>query len=275
MVQYLLYKRSDTVTPFVIVNENTVDSTSTTVYLVGKRKEAYGQPEQQSKLWLLENFANNVQPAPAMTGQEWFNTADGKMYVCTDATTQTFEKVSRPIVSATTPSSGIIKTGDLWYNTANGLLYVYDASIPAWVQSSSGFTGIPTTVQQVAYLTAITNDSTPTEMFVSGTPNSRLVIPANQSWNFEISLIGRRNANIGEVISMKFAGTFDRPDATPVNIVGGVAKTVYGISSTLTGVDATVAVDVGNNALTVLVTGETAKIINWVATATLNIVSNP
>lgn len=50
---YLLYKSNDTITPFVVVNDNTIDSTATSVFLVGKRKEAYGQPEQQSKLWMF------------------------------------------------------------------------------------------------------------------------------------------------------------------------------------------------------------------------------
>ena len=78
MVQYLLFKKRNSQTPFLVVNENTIDSTSTSVFFVGKRTESYGPAEEQSKLWLLENFANSTSPAAAVLGQEWFNTSDNK-----------------------------------------------------------------------------------------------------------------------------------------------------------------------------------------------------
>src|SRR5690606_36576893 len=113
---YLIYKSADTVTPFAVVNENNIDNTSTSVFLIGKRKESYGEPEQQSKVWMLESFANNVAPLNAILGQSWYNTADDKAYACVDEGTQTFEKINNPLVAASAPGLSL-STGNLWYNT--------------------------------------------------------------------------------------------------------------------------------------------------------------
>ncbi len=271
MVQYLLYKKANAVTPFVIVNENTIDSSSTSVYLVGKRKESYGQPEQQSKLWMLENFANSTQPSPAILGQHWFNTADGKMYNCVDEGAQLFEKVNKPIVSASAPLSNIT-SGDLWWNTTDGLLYVYNGATLSWIQAGTGFFGIPSSVEETAYLTGITTDGTPTEIFVSGVSGSRLVVPANTAWNFEVKCVARRNSATTEALAINFSGIIDRPNAGPVALIPAASseKVIFGKSAALaTAVDVAVSADTVNQSLSVMVTGEAAKNINWVATVKL------
>lgn len=276
MAQYTLYKRSDTSNPFVIVNENTIDSSSTSVFLIGKRKESYGQPEQQSKIWMLENFANAVPPSPAMVGQEWFRTGDNKMYVCTD-TAGSFTKIGSPIVSASQPSTSdpYLRTGDLWFNSVNGILYAYNGATTTWQSTAAGTGGIPSTVQTVTYLTTITNDGTPTVMNVLGTAGQLLSISPNTSWNVSVSIVGRKNSSGSEAVAFNLGVLVDRNDVDPISIVGGIKKEVLGASSTLAAsVDATIIADVPNNAMNIVVTGEASKIITWVATVTINIVTN-
>ena len=273
MTNYTLYKSSDLVTPFVIISENTVDTSHTSVSLVGQRKEAYGQPEQQSKLWMLENFAKPTKPVAPMKGQHWFNTTDNKMYVCVDNVTQAFQKVSNPISSPTTPITGYIHSGDLWYNTSDGFLYVYDAVLALWIKVGSGFNSISNAVYEVDYLSAVTTDGNATEMFVNGLSPNRLVLPINTSWNFDIKIIGRSIVHTNEVASFNLQGVINRDVSAPA-LLGGIEKKIMGISAILTTADAGVSADVSNNSLKVLVTGLFGEQIRWNAIATLTKVSN-
>lgn len=271
MTQYLLYKKRNSVTPFVIVNENTIDNTSTSVFLVGKRTENYGQSEEQSKLWLLENFASTTKPAASILGQEWFNTSDNKMYVCINETGQVYEKVGKPIVSASAPTTSIT-AGDLWYNTGDNKLYSYSGT--SW-----GIVGpistVPVTAQQVNFLTGVTTDGTPTEIFINGINGSRLTVAPNQSWTFKIELIGRVSDVSSEVISMAFRGAVDRPNVGSVNLPGGVSTDIFNITGSFLGsVTAQVSANVLNNALSITVVGQAGKIIQWNAICTAAIVTN-
>lgn len=266
---YQLYKKSDNLTPFVTVNENTIDSTSTSVFLVGKRKEAYGEPEQQSKLWMLEHFADDTPPTNAINGQAWFNTQDDKLYVCVDENTQTFEKISNPIVAGATPTLSL-STGNLWYNTNDGKLYIWDGSQFDLVGPQSS---VPLTVQEENYLTRSTSNATPSELWKDGTTNSRLVIPNNTTWAFEVLLTARRTNANGERRTWKFEGQLDN-SSNNVVIDGSVATTIIAKSSGTNNYAATVSADNINKSLKVEVTGESSKDITWNAVVKLTKVSN-
>lgn len=265
---YLLYKSNDTITPFVVVNDNTIDSTATSVFLVGKRKEAYGQPEQQSKLWMLEHFANTTPPANAVEGQAWFNTADSKLYVCVDEGAQTFEKVSNPLVAGSAPSVSLTE-GNLWYDNVAGKLYVWNGTVWVLVGPQSS---VPLNVEEAFYLNRITNDATPSELWLNGVTNSRLVIPQNTSWHFEIKLSARRTNGVNEVFSAIYKGTLNRDSGSASIVAGGVNSEV--LSQVGLNIGVGVTADIVNNSLKMEVTGEASKIIKWNATATLTKVSN-
>lgn len=277
MVQYFLFKkRNTTPTPDIIINPDTIDSSSTSVFLIGQGQESYGQPQQQDVLWMLENFAKNTAPSPAILGQEWFNINDNMMYHCINETTQTFQKINKPIVSATQPSAGILTPGDLWYNTVDGRLYILSVNGTTWT-AIGPISTIPLSVEQEYYFNVVTSTSLQTQMSLSGVSGAQLVIPINTSWLFSIDVIGRAEESISEVVGIHFSGILDRPSTGPVNIVGGIGKSIYGVSPSLqtpTLADATVLADAGDNSLGVYVTGQAGKTIQWNATVKLTIVSN-
>src|ERR1700692_2281852 len=103
-VAYQLFKARNQVTPFIIVQPDTVNNTSTSLSFIGQTLTNYGQVEQQDTLSLLENFANSSAPSVGILGQEWFNIADNQMYQCVNESLQTWNKINKPIVSATQPS---------------------------------------------------------------------------------------------------------------------------------------------------------------------------
>lgn len=255
----------------MVINENSIDSSSTSLFFIGKRTESYGEPEQQDTLWMLENFANPTQPAPAILGQEWFNSFDNKMYVCTNESLQTFEKVGKAVVSSTAPTNNL-EVGETWYNTVDGRLYAYNGTGWTVIGPTSS---VPLTVQTSAYLATVTTDGTPTELPVNGVANNYLVIPTNTSWLFEVNLIGRVNEANSESIAIKFKGELERANAGVVTI-SGVSTEIFNITNTLANtVGATVAADIVNNALNVTVVGQTGKTIKWNAFVTLTMVTIP
>lgn len=276
-VQYFIYKSRNTVTPFITVNPNTINDSSTSIFVIGQGKESYGQPEQQSNIWVLENFANSTKPSSSILGQEWFNTSDNKMYSCVNESTQTYEKVNKPIVSATQPVAGILTKGDLWFNTTDQRIYVLGNDEITWI-AVGPISQIPLAVQEEFYFNVVTTNATPSEMWLGGVSGTRLVIPTNESWLFNVNLVARAEESISEVVGIKFSGILDRPNAGATNIVGGsIAKDIIAVSASLqtpTLADALTQADVSNNSLQILVTGQAGKTIQWNATVKITKVIN-
>lgn len=123
---YFIFKSSDTVTPFAIINEQTFDTTSSSLTLVGKRRVDYGQSQQQNQVWLTENFAAATSPANPMTGQIWYNTANQYMHVFDGIN---WIKIANARVATTAPVAPT--SGQFWFDSANQQLNVWNGSM--WV----------------------------------------------------------------------------------------------------------------------------------------------
>ncbi len=118
----------------------------------------------------------------------------------------------------------------------------------------------------------ITTDATLTELFLDGT-SVQLVVPANAVFMFDILVAARRTDTTGGGAAYRFVGAARR-DATAgsVTFIGTPSKTVVG--ETNAAWDAAVSVDTSTGAFRVLVTGEAAKTIRWVATVMTTEVTN-
>jgi hypothetical protein len=108
-----------------VVADQSIDDVSTSLTLVGKNVNNYGQYVNSNFVSLLENFANLLEPASPVVGQTWFDTSEGRLKVYS---TGTFKPVGSPIISTVEPSGAV--RGDLWVDTTNNLLRWYDGS--AW-----------------------------------------------------------------------------------------------------------------------------------------------
>lgn len=106
-----------------VVADQSIDDVSTSLTLVGKNVNNYGQYVNSNFVSLLENFANLIEPGSPVVGQTWFDTSEGRLKVYS---TGTFKPVGAPIISTIEPS-GAVK-GDLWVDTTNNLLKWYDGS---------------------------------------------------------------------------------------------------------------------------------------------------
>lgn len=265
---YEIFRRSDNINPFTVVNENTLDSTTTSIFLVGRRKENYGQPQNQNFLWLLENFANSIAPQNAILGQSWFNTVDGRLYVCTDETAQTFRKVSRPLVSNTPPNLSLAQ-GDLWYNPVQNKIFVWTGT--AWSLIGPEST-VPLTVREEFFLNTITTNAAVSQMWLNGINPTVLNMPNNTTWLFEVTLVARRTDASGERRTWTFSGMIDNT-GNNVSLDTPVAGVLLASSAGTSNWAAQVVADNSAKSLRINVTGEGGKTISWNAVVRLTKIS--
>ena len=105
------------------VTDGTVDSTSTSIKLIGKNYKGIGEIYNRNLVQLLENFANSAPPNNQIKGQLWFNTSSNKLNVY-DGTN--WRPVGSPFVTSSKP--GNLVQGDLWIDNTNKQLKFFDGS---------------------------------------------------------------------------------------------------------------------------------------------------
>lgn len=116
---YIIYNSDGTV--LASIANGQVDSVSTSLDLIGKNVDNYGQYFNNNLARLLTSFASSISPANPQSGQLWFNTVTGRLNV--------FDGTSfNPTYGATVNGTPSIttSTGDLWFDTANSQLKLWD-----------------------------------------------------------------------------------------------------------------------------------------------------
>jgi len=107
-----------------VVADQSIDDVSTSITLVGKNVNNYGEYVNTNFVGLLENFANLIEPRSPLVGQTWFDTSEGRLKVYS---TGTFKPVGAPVISTIEPAGAV--RGDLWVDTTNNLLKWYDGAV--------------------------------------------------------------------------------------------------------------------------------------------------
>lgn len=104
--------------------DNTIDQVSTSLTLIGKNYNGYGEHYNNNLIKLMTNFANNASAAPRnpLKGQLWYDTTSKKLKIYDT----TFKSVNGAIISGTQP--GDMSTGDLWFDTVNNQLKIFDGN---------------------------------------------------------------------------------------------------------------------------------------------------
>lgn len=115
------------------VADGTVNTTSTSLTLIGKNYAGYGVFLNENYIKLLENFSYSVAPSAPLTGQLWYDTTNGVLKVYSGTV---WKPISSSASGATQPSNPVL--GDLWWDSANGQLRVWSGS--AWVVVGPSFT---------------------------------------------------------------------------------------------------------------------------------------
>lgn len=119
-MSYTLYKTNGTT--LVTVVDGSLDNT-TDLTFVGKNYSGYGAIVNQNLVKLLENFSGKLKPTKSLTGQLWYDSANGRLKVNVGG----YFKPVANIESDSTPPSNATKT-DLWYDESVGKLKYFDGS---------------------------------------------------------------------------------------------------------------------------------------------------
>jgi hypothetical protein len=105
------------------IADGTVNSTATSLTLIGKNYAGYGIFLNENYVKLLENFTNPSAPNAPLTGQLWYDSTNALLKVYNGTI---WKPISSSASGASQPASPII--GDLWYDSANAQLKVWSGS---------------------------------------------------------------------------------------------------------------------------------------------------
>jgi hypothetical protein len=110
------------------IPDNTVNSTTTSITLVGKNYTGYGVFLNENYIKLLENFNNTTAPTSPLQGQLWFDSSNRILKVYTN---NLWKTLNTSYAAASAPNPNITETGDLWWDTSSVLLKVWGGS--SWI----------------------------------------------------------------------------------------------------------------------------------------------
>ena len=120
-MSYKLNKTDGTL--LVDLVDGSLDTTTTSIGLIGKNYSGFGETLNENQIKMLENFANTSAPSVPLIGQLWYDKSQGRIKVY-DGTS--FRESGGPIVATAQPSS--LVAGDLWLNSLTNQLYFYDGT---------------------------------------------------------------------------------------------------------------------------------------------------
>lgn len=133
--------------------DGTIDTTSTSLTLVGKNYPGYGTFLNENMVHIVENFANGAAPTAPLPGQLWWDTAGKYLKVNTATTKGTAASAWKTMATMTSgssqPNNPIV--GEQWWDTSNLQLKVYNGTswtaVGPLTTSATGNTGaVPDTI---------------------------------------------------------------------------------------------------------------------------------
>jgi hypothetical protein len=126
-MSYTIYNNNGSI--LINLPDGEVDSSTTSLSLVGKNVNNYGEYWNNNLIKLLTSFADTNQPINPREGQLYFNSNSKKLQVYDGSA---FKPVYQSQVSGT--PAGIPSDGDFWYDTINRQfkVFVSDVSPGEW-----------------------------------------------------------------------------------------------------------------------------------------------
>ena len=180
----------------VTLADQQLDTVTTSLTLIGKNVNAYGDDINTNFIHLLENFSSTNPPTSPLVGQLWFDKFAQRVNVYTDSLQ--FKPVGGPILSDTEPQ-GLV-AGDLWIDTSKNQLSFYN--------------GDTTTLVGPGYDTTLGKSGVLVETVLD-----------NSGQNKTVSKLYSNGSVVGVVSSSSFV-----PSASEIANLGGIVQVANGIT---------------------------------------------
>ncbi len=133
--------------------DGTIDTTNSSLTLVGKNYPGYGLFLNQNMVRLMENFSNSSAPTAPLPGQLWWNSATKYLNINTSPTKGVASAVWKTIATMTYSSSFTTTpvNGEQWFDSGAGQLKVWTGSSwttigPAATTATGNSGAIPDTI---------------------------------------------------------------------------------------------------------------------------------
>lgn len=216
-MSYTIYNTDGTI--LLTLGDGKIDQLTTSLTLIGKNVNSYGEYFNNNLIKLLENFASEQEPVSPVTGQLWYDTSTGRLRIY-DLSNQ-FRPITNTLVADTQPTG--LASQDFWFDSTNDqMFFTTDGQTLFLVgpQNSSEY-------GKTGWIVDTPTDSTDAVQVITSLYNNDQVVGVLSSNNFVLSAssstqIGFTSVAKGfnlnpNIADFKFVGT-----ATSADTISGV-----------------------------------------------------
>jgi hypothetical protein len=107
----------------VTIDDQTINTTATSLKLVGRNYAGYGEIQNENFVHILENFASTTAPPRSLEGQIWYDSSEKKLKYFNG---QRYKSASGAEVSAAAPAG--LSPGEFWFDSQLEQLYTWSGS---------------------------------------------------------------------------------------------------------------------------------------------------
>jgi hypothetical protein len=157
-------------TTIATIRDGTVNSSATSLVLIGRNYAGYGNFLNQNFTKLLENFSFATPPNAPQTGQLWYDSANKILKISADGSSNQWKPIASLTRSTTTPILPAPIEGDMWWDQAALQLKVYAGGISDWITVGPAFSTVGGTSGSVVetILDDLGNSQIVIKLYISG-----------------------------------------------------------------------------------------------------------
>ena len=208
------------------IADGTVNSSATSLTLIGKNYAGYGNFLNQNFIKLLENFSYGTPPTAPQTGQLWYDSANKILKISADGSSNQWKPIASLTRSTTTPTLPAPIEGDMWWDQAALQLKVYGGGINDWITVGPAFSTVGGTIGSVVetILDDLGNSQIVIKLYISGSVIG--VISGNTAgFTPQTTITGFPSIKYG--FNVHSSAKFDGGDANNASKINGLSSNQF------------------------------------------------
>jgi hypothetical protein len=208
-------------TTILTLSDTKVDQLTTSLALIGKNVDSYGQYYNNNLVGLLENFASVNEPRSPLVGQLWYNKTDGRMYAY--GVDSIFKPVAGAQVSSSKPT--LFNQGDLWIDTTNQQLW-FTPDGNDFILAAPQYSVLD---GKSGWIVETIKDTTKADQIVACLYNkgTLLGIASSTAFVFDVVFNGMASVAVGFNLNTSISGIRFVGTATSADAIQGITPDLY------------------------------------------------